>query len=117
VLVQSLVIAGVVLLVLPALVLGVRGAFRRPGYNAHIPADRASVVFLITLRLLVLLLMFLLSTVTLLSAIGAMVKGVELHGLVYVFCVLDLLLAALVMLTFGRLDLRPAPRRATPAAR
>ena len=116
-LVQSLVIAGVVLLALPALVLGVRGAFRRPGYNAHIPADRASVVFLVTLRLLVLLLMFLLSTVTLLSAIGAMVKDVELHGLVYVFCVLDLLLAALVMLTFGRLDPRPARRRATPATR
>ncbi|MGZ4507788.1 MAG: hypothetical protein ACXVX8_03820 [Blastococcus sp.] len=116
-LVDSLVIAVVVLLPLPALVLGARGAFRRPGYDAGIPGDRASVFFLITLRLLVLLLMFALSAITLVSTIGAMVKDVELHGLVYVFCALDLLLATLVLLTFGRSDRRPARRPANPATR
>jgi len=117
VLVDSLVIAVVVLVALPALTLGARGAFRRPGYDAGIRGDRASVVFLITLRLLVLLLMFALSAVTLVATIGAMVKHVELHGLVYVFTALDLLLAALVLLTFGRRDRRPARRRVTPATR
>jgi hypothetical protein len=117
VLLDSLVIAVVVLLALPALALGARGAFRRPGYDAGIPGDRVSLAFLITLRLLVLLLMFALSTITLVATIGAMVKDVELHGLVYVFTALDLLLAALVLLTFGRRDRRPARRRANPAAR
>jgi hypothetical protein len=117
VLVKSLVLAGVVLVALPALVLGARGAFRRPGYSADLPSDRASVVVLVTLRLLTLLLMFALSGITIVSAVGALIKDVELHGLVYVFFVLDLLLAALVLLTFGRLDRRPVRRRATPAAR
>jgi hypothetical protein len=116
VLVKSLVVAVVVLFALPALVLGARGAFRRPGYSVDVPGDRASVIFLITLRLLMLLLMFALSAITLLSAIGAMIKGVQLHGLVYVFCILDLLLAALVLLTFGRPVQRPARRRANPGA-
>jgi hypothetical protein len=117
VLVKSLVLAGVVLVALPALVLGARGAFRRPGYSNDLPSDRASVIVLVTLRLLTLLLMFALSAITLLATIGSMIKDVELHGLVYVFCVLDLLLAALVLLTFGRLDQRPARRRASPATR
>jgi len=117
VLVKSLVLAGVVLVALPALVLGGRGAFRRTGYSADLPSDQASVVVLITLRLLTLLLMVALSGITLLATIGAMVKNVELHGLVYVFCILDLLFAALVLLTFGRPDRRPARRRATPAGR
>jgi hypothetical protein len=116
VLVDSLVIAGVVLIALPALVLGARGAFRRPGYDADVPADRASAIVLVTLRLLTLVLMFALSGITLVATVGAMIKNVELHGLVYVFCILDLLLAALVLLTFGRLDRRPARRRASPAA-
>jgi hypothetical protein len=114
---EWLVIAGVVVLPLPALALGARGLFRRPGYSPDMPGDRASIIVLITLRVLTLLFVFALSAITLLSAIGALIKGVQLHGLVYVFCVLDLLLATLVVLTFGRRDRRPGHRRATPAAR
>src|SRR3954464_1717173 len=117
VLVKSLVIAAVVLLPLPALVLGARGLFRRRGYSAGEPGDRASLILLIVFRALVLLLIFALTAVCLVSSIGAMIKDVELHGLVYVFCVLDLLLAALVLLTFGRREQRPARRRASPAGR
>lgn len=116
-LVEWLVIAAVVVLPLPALVLGARGVLRRPGYSPDMPGDRASIIVLVTLRLLTLLLVFALSAITLLSGIGALIKGVELHRLVYVFCILDLLLATLVVLTFGRRDRRPPHRRATPAAR
>ena len=116
-LVKSLVIAGVVLLPLPALVLGGRGLFRRRGYNAGEPGDRVSLILLIVFRALVLLLLFALTAVCLVSAIGAMIKDVELHGLVYVFCVLDLLLATMVLLTFGRREPRPTRRRASPAGR
>ena len=47
--------------------------------------------------------MFALSAVVLVVAIGALIKDVDLHGLVYVFFVLDLLLAAA-----DRAHLRPA---------
>ena len=67
--------------------------------------------------MLVLLLLLALSGITLVSCVGAWAKDVELHGLVYVFFTLDLLLAALVLLTFGRGEQRPARRRATPARR
>jgi hypothetical protein len=117
VLVEWLVIAGVVVLPLPALVLGSRGVFRRAGYSPDMSGDRVSIIVLITLRVLTLLLVVALSGITLLSAIGALIKGVPLHGLVYVFCILDLLLGTLVVLTFGRRDRRSARRRATPAAR
>ena len=116
-LVTWLVLAGVVLLPLPALVLGARGLLRRRGYSAAEPGDRASLVLLITFRSLTLLLMFALTALVLVSTIGALVKGVELHGAVYVFAVLDLLLAAMVLLTFGRREPRPARRRASPAGR
>ena len=114
---EWLVIAGVVVLPLPALVLGARGVFRRPGYSRDMPGDRVSIVVLITLRLVTLLLVFALTGITLLSAVGALLKGVPLHGLVYVFCILDLLLGTLIVLTFGRRDRRSVRRRATPAAR
>jgi hypothetical protein len=117
VLVPLLVLAGVVLLALPALVAGCRGVFRRPGLSADDPSDRASIVVLITLRLLTLVLVFLLSGITMLSAVGALINGVGLHGMVYVFFVLDLLLAALIVLTFGRRERRRVRRRASPAAR
>jgi hypothetical protein len=117
VLVKILVVLGVLVLPLPALVAGCRGAFRRPGLSPDDPADRASIVVLITLRLVTLVLVFLLSGITLLSAVGAMIKGVNLHGLVYVFFVLDLLLATLIVLTFGRSERRPVRRRARPARR
>jgi hypothetical protein len=117
VLVKILVVLGVIILPLPALVAGCRGALRRPGLSADDPGDRASIIVLITLRLLSLVLVFLLSGITLLSAVGAMIKNVDLHGLVYVFFVLDLLLATLVVLTFGRSERRPRRRRARPARR
>jgi hypothetical protein len=115
--VQLLVAAGVVLVPLPALVLGARGLFRHPGYSPHERADRVSYTLLVTIRALILLLVCALSAITLVSVIGAALKEVELHGLVYVFFVLDLLLAVLILLTFGRRDHRPARPRANPAVR
>ena len=117
VLVKLLVAAGVLLLPLPALVLGARGLLKRPGYSPDEPADRASYILLVALRGLVLLLVLALSVVVLVSTIGAAVVGVPLHGMVYVLFGLDVLLALLIVLTFGRRDRRPVRRRATPAAR
>ena len=87
----------------------------RPQPTTRTTAPRSSCSS--TLRLLTLVLLFLLSGITLVSAVGAMIRDVDLHGLVYVFFVLDLLLATLVVLTFGRRERRPARRRATPAPR
>ncbi len=115
--VSSLLVAGVVLLPLPALVLGARGLFRHRGYVTGEPGDRLSVIVLVGLRSLTLLLVFALSAVVLVSTIGALIKDVQLHGLVYVFFVLDLLLTAMVLLTFGRRERRPVRRRVSPAAR
>jgi hypothetical protein len=117
VLVCLLVAAGVVLFPLPALVVGGRGLLKRPGYDPDEPADRISYILIVALRAVVLLLVFALSAVILVSTIGAAIKDVDLHGMVYVFFALDLLLALLVVLSFGRRDLRPSRRRATPAAR
>lgn len=117
VLVSLLVAAGVVLFPLPALVLGARGLLKRPGYDPDEPADRISYVVVVALRAIVLLLVFALSAVVLVSTIGAAVRDVDLHGMVYVLFVLDLLLALLVVLSFGRRDLRTSRRRASPAAR
>ncbi len=114
---EALLIAGVVLFPLPALVLGARNLFRHRGYVTGDPNDRASVVVMVTMRMIVLLLVLALSGITLISCVGAWIKDVELHGLVYVFFTLDLLLAALVLLTFGRNEKRPARRRASPARR
>ena len=117
VLVNLLIAAGVVLFPIPALVLGARGLLKRPGYSADEPADRASYIVLV-------------------DAAGAAAPagvravrgdpgvddrrdrpGRELHGLVYVFFALDVLLALLIVFSFGRRDRRPVRRRATPAAR
>ena len=117
VLIKLLVAAGVVLFPLPALVLGGRGLFKQPGYSRDEPADRASHILIVTLRALVLLMVFALSAVVLVSTIGAAIKNVPLHGMVYVLFGLDLLLAVLIVLSFGRRDRRPARRRVTPAAR
>ena len=116
-LVNLLLAAGVVLFPIPALVLGARGLLKRPGYSADEPADRVSYIVLVTLRALLLLVVFALSAVILVSTIGATVKDVQLHGLVYVFFVLDVLLALLIVFSFGRRDRRRVRRRATPAAR
>jgi hypothetical protein len=117
VLVNLLVAAGVVLFPLPALVMGARGLLKRPGHSADEPADRASYILLVLLRAVVLLLVFALSAVILVSTIGATIRDVELHGLVYVFFGLDVLLSLLIVLSFGRRDRRPVRRRATPAKR
>jgi hypothetical protein len=114
VLIQSLLVAGVVVLPLPALVLGVPGVTRHRGLGVD---DKPAFVLLVVLRVLTLLLVLTLSGVTLLAAIGAMIRHLELPSLVYTFLVLDLLLGALVLLTFGRRDRRPVRRRANPAAR
>ena len=116
-LLKILMIVGVVLVALPALWLGIRGAGRRSGYSSADPGDRASIVALVVLRVLTLLLLLALSAVVLVSAIGALVKDVVMPDLVLVFFVLDLLLAVLVLLTFGRRDPRRARRRASPARR
>ncbi len=116
-LVKSLVLVGVLLLPLPALVAGCRGALGRPGLSPSDPGDRASIIVLLSLRLLALVLLFVLAALTLLSVVGAMIRGVELHGMVYVLFTLALLLAALVVLTFGRRERRPVRRRVTPARR
>lgn len=116
-LVKVLLIAGVVLLPLPALGLGARGVGRRSGYSSTDSTDRTSIAVLITVRVLTLVLVLGLTALLLLSLIGALVQDVDLHGMVYVLFVLDLLLAALVLLTFGRHDRRPTRRRASPAGR
>jgi hypothetical protein len=116
VLVKLLVAAGVLLFPVPALVLGVRGLLKRPGYSPDEPADRASYILLVALRSLVLLLVLALSLVVLVSAIGAAVVNVQLHGMVYVLFGLDVLLGLLIVLTFGRRVRRPVRRRVNPAA-
>ena len=116
-LVNLLIAAGVVLFPIPALVLGVRGLLRRPGYSPDEPADRASYIVVVVLRCLLLLLVLALSAVILVSTIGASVRHVQLHGLVYVFFALDVLLALVIVFSFGRRDRRRVRRRATPAAR
>jgi hypothetical protein len=117
VLVKLLVAAGVLVFPVPALVLGARGLMKRPGYSADEPADRASYILLVALRALVLLLVLALSAVVLVSTIGAAVADVQLHGMVYVLFGLDVLLALLVVLSFGRRARRPVRRRVSPAAR
>ena len=83
-----LLVVGVVVLPLPAMTLGVRGVGRRRGLRAE---DRTSFALLVAARLLVLLLVLALSGVVLLSAIGALVRHLDLPALVYTFFVLDLL--------------------------
>ena len=108
-------IAGVAALPLPALFLGVRGV---PGRRVTGEAgDRVSRLLLVALRLFVLLLVLALSGLSLLSLVGAIVKDIAMPGLVYVFFFLDLLLGALVLLTFGRRVRQRARRPVTPAAR
>ena len=109
-------IAGVLVVAVPALLRGAAGLRRRSGhYSSDVTADRISLVLLVTGRLLVL--GGALSLVVLVSAVGAIARDLQMPGLVSVFFVLDLLLAALVALTFGRRDRRRVRRRASPAAR
>src|SRR3954468_17403798 len=80
VVVESLLVAGVVVLPLPALVMGVRGVADHPGLAVD---HRTSFAVLVTLRALALLLVFALSGVVLLVAIGAMIRDLEPPTLVY----------------------------------
>jgi len=113
---EVLMVVGVLLLPLPALILGARGLLRRTG-RASIDerTDRVELVLLVTGRLISLLLLFALSGITLLACVGGLVKGLTVPSLVYVFFVADLLVATLVLLTFGRSDRRRARRPASPA--
>ena len=111
-------VVGVVVFALPALVLGSRGLLRRSGRaSTDERTDRVELGLLVTGRLLTLLLLFALSGITLLSCIGGLVKDLRVPSLVYVFFVADLLVATLVVLTFGRRDRRPVRRSASPARR
>ena len=110
-------IAGVLAVAVPALLRGAVGLRRRSGhYSSDVTADRISLV-LVTGRLLTLLLVGVLSLVVLVSAVGAIARDLRMPGLVSVFFVLDLLIAVLIVLTFGRRDRRRVRRRATPATR
>jgi hypothetical protein len=117
VLVNLLIAAAVVVFPIPALILGARGLLKRPGYSADEPADRLSYIVVVVLRVVLLVLVFALSAVILVSTIGASVKHIPLHGLVYVFFGLDVLLALVVWFTFAHRGRRRVRRRVTPAAR
>jgi hypothetical protein len=114
---EVLMVVGVVLLPVPAFALGVGGLLRRNGHSTDVRADRIEFAVLLTGRVLALLLLLVLSGVTLLACIGGLLKGLDVPSLVYVFFVADLLIAVLVVLTFGRRDPRRARRPATPARR
>lgn len=116
-LIEVLMIVGVLVLPVPALVLGA-GRLSRRGARTLTPTgtDRSEFVIVLLGRTLGLLLVLALSAVVLLASIGGLVKGLDVPNLVYVFFVLDLLLAALVVLTSGG-PRRPARRRGTPARR
>src|SRR6478609_1926613 len=69
VLVNLLIAAAVALFPIPALVLGVRGLLKHPGFNPDEPSDRVSYIVVVVLRCLLLLLVFALSAVILVSTI------------------------------------------------
>ena len=111
-------IVGVVGLPLPALTLGARRLLWRVGRaSTDERTDRAELVLLVLGRLIALLLLSALSAITLLACIGGLLKGLRVPSLVYVFFVADLLVATLVVLTFGRRGPRPERRPASPARR
>jgi hypothetical protein len=118
VVIEVLMIVGVAVFPLPALALGARRLLARSG-RASIDerTDRAELVLLVVGRLVALLLLFVLSGITLLACVGALIRDLAVPSLVYVFFVADLLVATLVVLTFGRRGPRPARRPASPAPR
>jgi hypothetical protein len=117
VLLEVLMTIAVLAVPVPALVIGARGLLRRTGRPIATRADRTEFGLIVAGRALGLLLLFALSGITLLSCIGGLVKGVDVPSLVYVFCVADLLIGVLVLLTVGPRARRPVRRPATPAPR
>jgi hypothetical protein len=116
VVIEVLMAVGVGAIPLPALALGARGLLRRSGRaSTDARADRLELVLLVLGRLLALLVLCALTGITLLACVGALIKHVSVPSLVYVFFVADLLVATLVLLTFGRHVRRPRHRPATPA--
>jgi len=110
---------GVVAVPLPALVLGAANLMRRSGrYSPDERTDRIGLAVIVASRVLGLVLMAALSVVVLISCVGGLLTDPgDVPSLVYVFFVLDLLLAVLVLLTYGRGLPRPARRPASPARR
>ena len=107
---------GVVVLALPALALGV-GRLTRRGPRTPGATTSEFVVVLVG-RVLGLLLILALSALVLVATVGALVRDLpDLPSLVYVAFVLDLLLAALVVLTSGPPRRTRTRRRASPAPR
>ncbi|OMQ16106.1 hypothetical protein A7K94_0204845 [Modestobacter sp. VKM Ac-2676] len=115
--IEVLMAIGVVLVPLPALVIGSMRLLHRSGRATDERSDRIELVLLVTGRLIGLLLLAALSAVTLVACIGAIVRDVQVHSLVYVFFIADLLVALLVLLTVGRLTRPPTRRRGSPARR
>ncbi|CAB4934364.1 MAG: hypothetical protein F2825_11305 [Actinobacteria bacterium] len=117
--IQVLMAVGVVVLALPALVLGGSRLNRRGPRSLRTPGGTTSeFVVVLVGRVLGLLLILVLSTLVLVATIGALVKDLhDLPSLVYVAFVLDLLLAALVVLTSGAPRRTRTRRRGTPARR
>jgi hypothetical protein len=114
---EALMVVGVLVLPVPALVLGVGRVRERTGRSSLSErVDRVELALLVLGRLLGLLLLLVLSTVTLVACIGGLLRDRTLPSLVYVFFVADLLVAALLLLISGR-GRRPARRSGSPARR
>jgi hypothetical protein len=72
---ELLMVAGVLLLAMPALVRGARGLRRRSRYYGRaVGADRVALVLVVAIQLLTLLLVAVLSLVVLVCAVGAIVR-------------------------------------------
>ena len=109
----------VAVVALPALVVGSRRLTRRgPRSLRTVGGSRSEFVVVVVGRTLGLLLILALSALVLVATIGAVVRDLDdLPSLVYVAFVLDLLLAALVVLTSGGPRRPRTRRRASPAPR
>ncbi|MEI4273353.1 hypothetical protein TEK04_16655 [Klenkia sp. LSe6-5] len=114
-----LMVVGVVVVALPALVVGLRRLTRRGPRNLRPGgASRSEFVVVLVGRSLGLLAILALSALVLVASVGALVRDLrDVPSLVYVAFALDLLLAALVVLTSGGPRQPRARRRGTPARR
>ncbi len=117
--IQVLMAVGVAVLALPALAVGGSRLTRRGPRSLRTPGgSRSELVVVIVGRSLGLLLILVLSALVLVATVGALVRDLpDLPSLVYVAFVLDLLLAALVVLTSGAPRRTRTRRRASPGRR